>query len=135
MLAKFSHIILSLVFLVSTVDMTFSLHFSNGELYDIGVFSHANSCCADNDGSHSTCMMHQKDMDCEDSELSFEASNKLALDLEVVKNNIVPESMSVIPFIISLFQLSETTQPHYITQSPPLLPNGNDLSFFQSFLL
>lgn len=44
-LRKTSHIVLALLLLVSTTGMTVSLHYCNHSLYDIGIFTRAESCC------------------------------------------------------------------------------------------
>ncbi len=45
MLKAFSHIILSMVLLVSTIGMTVSKHYCGGEIVSVSVFHEADSCC------------------------------------------------------------------------------------------
>jgi len=61
--------------LVATTGLTVNLHYCRENLYDIGVFSKAESCCmpGENKKPHRHCNVnnHQKS-DCEDKTVNFE---------------------------------------------------------------
>lgn len=54
MLRKIGHIILAVILLVATMGMTISLHYCQHKIYDIGIFSKAESCCMVHAGIHAT---------------------------------------------------------------------------------
>ncbi len=45
MMRKAGHIILLVVFLISTMGVVINKHYAHGELYDIALFLEAESCC------------------------------------------------------------------------------------------
>tara|TARA_R110002050_G_C8830797_1_gene505204 strand:- start:621 stop:1073 length:453 start_codon:yes stop_codon:yes gene_type:complete len=49
---KFSHIVLSFLLLISTMGMVINLHYCEGKLYDVGIFSEAKNCCFVDDHHH-----------------------------------------------------------------------------------
>jgi hypothetical protein len=76
---KTCHITLVALLLVSTVGLTVNLHYCRHELYDIGVFTQAKSCCDSsnkprNRHEHHACGMDTKETDtCEDETMVAEA--------------------------------------------------------------
>lgn len=52
MLKRFSHIILSVLLLTTTMGMAVSEHFCSGTLVSLRLFSESKSCCGDSDCCH-----------------------------------------------------------------------------------
>jgi hypothetical protein len=59
MLKKFSHIILSVVLLVSTMGMIVSKHYCSGSFVSASIFHEAKSCCGDSDCCHNEDQFYQ----------------------------------------------------------------------------
>ncbi len=63
MLKKFSHIILSVLLLVSTMGVTISKHYCGDSFISTSVFTEAESCCGDSDCCHNDTSFYQLDED------------------------------------------------------------------------
>lgn len=59
MLKKFSHIVLSVVLLVSTMGMIVSKHYCKGSFVSASVFLEAKTCCGDTDCCHNENQFYQ----------------------------------------------------------------------------
>ncbi|MCY1721088.1 hypothetical protein OU798_12090 [Prolixibacteraceae bacterium Z1-6] len=59
MLKKLSHIILSVLLLVSTVGVVVSKHYCSGSFVSASVFHEAESCCGDSDCCHNEDSFYQ----------------------------------------------------------------------------
>ena len=59
MLKKVSHIILSVLLLVSTVGVVVSKHYCSGSFVSVSVFNEAESCCGDSDCCHNENQVYQ----------------------------------------------------------------------------
>jgi hypothetical protein len=59
MLKKFSHIILSVVLLVSTVGVAVSKHYCSGSFVSVSVFNEAESFCGESDCCHNETQVYQ----------------------------------------------------------------------------
>ncbi|PSK82367.1 HYC_CC_PP family protein [Prolixibacter denitrificans] len=57
MIRKTGHILTALILLASTIGVTINKHYSNGQLFDVSVYTAAQSCCSPGhhmDGCHDT---------------------------------------------------------------------------------
>jgi hypothetical protein len=78
MLKKTGHMVLVLLLFLTTTGMTVSVHYCNHALYDIGIFSSAESCCAPlgtghKKDAHHFCTLDGNHQDhCEDQSIVVE---------------------------------------------------------------
>lgn len=59
MLKNFSHIILSVLLLISTMGVVISKHYCSGSFVSTSVFHEAKSCCSDSDCCHNEDSFYQ----------------------------------------------------------------------------
>lgn len=143
MLRKISHLTLIFLLLVSTVGLSINLHYCNNNIYDIGVFSEAISCCSVdankhlNKELHHNCEMNSHKNDCEDETLKIESlDNYITSSNDININN---ESF-VNLFIVSAFVTDVLNLSHITSEEVPIYNISPPkiqviLALFQSYLL
>lgn len=119
-----SHIILSLLLLVSTTGLTISKHYCGGELVSTSVYTEADSCCDSGD-----CCKNETEI------------IQLDVDYSVSSTVVVPESVQTELMIFSLavvkLNIEENTLPHVVvlSDSPPPPKIQTSLAARQTYLL
>jgi hypothetical protein len=124
MLKKLSHIILSLLLLISTAGVVVSKHYCNGSFVSASVFHEAKSCCGDSDCCHNEDSFYQVDDDFSIvgiSEIPFLA------ELDILGNELAID-------ILFTF-IEEKNQNFNSCKSPPPLTVSEILSLEQVYLL
>lgn len=82
---KFSHIVLSFLLLISTMGMVINLHYCEGKLYDVGIFSEAKNCCFVDDHHHENHHKHiHAHHDCDAKNLGQNDCDDEAVTIEPV---------------------------------------------------
>lgn len=143
MLKKIGHIVLVPLLLVATMGMTINMHFCQHKLYDIGIFSKAESCCMPdvNSKHHKThqCNLHHhhKKSDCKDETVHVNKVDNFVLSLFDFDFQDLPFST-----LFTCFSLFTDVNSTFITQQvefPELnsSPPGKEvtLSLLQTYLL
>ncbi|RLD57563.1 MAG: hypothetical protein DRJ05_09510 [Bacteroidetes bacterium] len=125
MLKKVSHIIISLILLVSTTGLTISKHYSMGELFDVSFIGEADSCCP------VPCDCCEDEFEFHRLEVEFVGS-----DIEVSFDEISSIDIAVITSIFDInidlgYLLNEKEYAN--NHSPPIISFTPSLT--QSFLL
>ena len=76
MFKKIIHIILAFFILVSTTGLTINLHYCHDQLYDLALYTPAQSCCGPSVESQCHSSEGFSDMNhCKDEALAFEATD------------------------------------------------------------
>lgn len=124
MLKKLSHIILSVMLLVSTMGVAISKHYCGDSLISTSVFTEAESCCGDSDCCHNEISFFQLDED-----YSLSSISEIPFVAEV----------DLIGFSLLINPLDEViigeNQDFVITESPPPPKIQISLSKRQVYLL
>lgn len=124
MIKAASHIILSLLLLISTSGLAISKHYCGGELISTSVFTEADSCCDSDD-----CCKNETEL------------IQLDVDYSVSSTVVVPESAQVdlLAFSLVVFNLSieenTTTHEFVLSDSPPPPKIQTSLAIRQTYLL
>ena len=94
MLKKVSHIILSILLLVSTMGVAVSKHYCSGSFVSFSVFHEAKSCCGDSDCCHNENQVYQVKTD-----FSAPANNSVPVlaELDILGLNLYTEVLSTAP--------------------------------------
>ena len=116
MFKKFSHIIFSLLLLVSTMGLVISKHYCGGSFVSISLFTEAESCCEMDGCCHNETDFYQVDEDFSITTLSeipdvsefnlfgftflLDQVNEEFIDIS--KNFIISETPSIVPIQIAL---------------------------------
>jgi hypothetical protein len=103
MLKKFSHIILSVVLLVSTAGMVVSKHYCSGSFVSVSVFNEAESCCGESDCCHNETQVYQVKTDFSVPVIQtapvLAEFDILGHDLFETNNLTLPEKENQAPFV------------------------------------
>ncbi len=121
---KALHIILSLVLLVSTTGVTFSMHYCGGQYVSTSLFVEADSCCGDACGC------------CENKNVHYEVDDDYTSPVVSVIDPSIELDLLIELFYFEIDAIELSTQPVKKTfedTSPPL-PIAERLSLLQSFL-
>ena len=124
MFKKFSHIIFSLLLLVSTMGLVISKHYCGGSFVSISLFTEAESCC-EMDG----CCRNETDF------------YQVAEDFSITTLSEIPDvsEFNLFGFTFLLDQINEEfidiAKNFIISESPPIVPNQIALSKRQVYLL
>ena len=119
-----SHIILSLLLLLSTTELAVSKHYCGGELISTSVFTEADSCCDSGDCCKNETEVFQLDEDFSVS-TALELPETIQLDLLAVSFVVLNLNMKENSFVDEFL----------ITNSPPPLNIQTSLAKRQSYLL
>lgn len=101
MLKKFSHIILSMLLLLSTIGVAISKHYCSGNLVSVALFSAAQTCCDDDNCCQSESQFYQLHDDfsiAPYSQTPQAAQFELFAFAVLSLNNLVFESQDAAPF-------------------------------------
>ncbi|MFC2111135.1 hypothetical protein ACFLQ5_01645 [Bacteroidota bacterium] len=136
MLKIVSHIIISSLFLISTTGLTINLHYSHNELYDIGLYTEAESCCGDLTQHNSCCAKEKQKNQCEDKTIEMKVKD----DFNFTSSNCEIEPLSFINLFLfssTLFDLSNIQDNDEIIPFIDISPTDplKILSLLQSYLL
>lgn len=124
MLKRISHIILSLVLLVSTIGMAVSKHYCEESLVSVSVFSDNDSCCDMDNCCHNETQVYQ-----------------LKEDFSIPANPTIPDLSELDLWGNDLFTVELLNNPETevaalnFIETPPLLPIQKTLSLKQVYLL
>ena len=145
MLRKAGHIGLVLLLFLSTTGMSISFHFCDHTLYDIGFFSHAESCCV----PHEILLHKQKASDhctadykqeghCKDETVTVKHVDDFIASAS--QANFIPDLISFHPFFSVHAAEMHAIPPAFHSDeipardnAPPGLPGK--LSFLQTYLI
>ncbi len=109
MLKKFSHIILSVVLLVSTVGVAVSKHYCSGSFVSVSVFNEAESCCGDSDCCHNETNFYKvKD----DFSAPAVLSAPVLAELDILGHDLFSDILTLLPE-------TETAEILYDSSPPP----------------
>jgi hypothetical protein len=126
MLRTFSHIILSLVLLVSTIGMAVSKHYCGGELASVSIYQNDDddSCC-----DMDNCCHDEKEVYQVKGDYSVPAISTLPMlaELDVLGHNLFAGE--------NLLALENESVTPTECESPPLLPIQKTLAVKQVYLL
>lgn len=124
MLRKIIHIALALLFLVSTMGVTISMHYCGDNLISMSVIGEAESCCGDDCGC------------CDNETIHLEVEDDYVSPL-IVQSNASVELDVLFPVLFMLSaELStevDTTTKYFNDTSPPLTLHKR-LSLLQTYL-
>lgn len=125
MLKKLSHIVLSLLLLVSTMGVAVSKHFCSGSFVSASVFHEAKSCCGDSDCCHNEDQFYQvKD----DFSTPIISTVPLLAELDILGHDLTT-------FECLLKEPESEITPAFIDYSPPPKNIQTVLSLKQVYLL
>ena len=124
MLKTFSHIILSLILLVSTMGMTVSKHYCQGNLYSVSVDGLNNDKCDMGSCCHDETQVYQVK---EDFSIPAISTVPMLAELDILGHDLFAWEGIIAPE-------AENTTPTE-RESPPLLPIQKTLAVKQVYLL
>jgi hypothetical protein len=144
MLGRIGHTLLALLLLVSTTGFNVSLHYCQHRLYDVGIFSQAENCCAsDNQHQKKSHHYHHCGIDhpvkskCEDKTIHFVSIDHFLLSsTQTDLTNLTSLGLiSLKPIIAAISGLLNdlTGEIPERGESPPLIQT--DISFLKAYLL
>lgn len=122
------NILVSIVFLASFIGVQVNTHYSNGELFSIGIFHEATSCCDDIESCNSenhylSCCEKQipKSNSCENFTSFFKINDVFASE-QLVLPKVNSLELFVIAAISVTSNLSDSNKNQFIHYySPPIL--------------
>lgn len=124
MLRKVSHIILTLLLLVSTMGVAVSKHYCSGSFVSVSVFNEAESCCGESDCCHNENEVFQVKTDFSAPIIS---SVPILAELDILGHNLFTEI---------LFTSFFTEKEEFLfDSSPPPKTIQKSLSLKQVYLL
>jgi hypothetical protein len=124
MFKKISHIVFSVLLLVSTMGMIISKHYCGGSLISTSVFNEAESCCGESD-----CCSNETDFYQVDEDYSLVAYSEIPITSEV-------DLIGFALLVDSFDELMIGEEHIFITaESPPPPPIHLTLSKKQVYLL
>ncbi len=124
MLRKVSHIILTLLLLVSTMGVAVSKHYCSGSFVSVSVFNEAESCCGESDCCHNENEVFQVKTDFSAPIIS---SVPVLAELDILGHNLFTEI---------LFTSFNTEKEEFLfDSSPPPKTIQKSLSLKQVYLL
>lgn len=109
MLRKVSHIILTLLLLVSTMGVAVSKHYCSGSFVSVSVFNEAESCCGESDCCHNEDLFFKVSDDFSTPAIS--AAPVLA-ELDILGHNLVDGELLISPE-------TENQNPLFADSPPP----------------
>lgn len=124
MLKKISHIILSLVLLISTMGMTVSKHYCQGNLMSVSLFGQNKSACNMGNCCHSETHVYQVK---EDFSVPAFSTVPVLAELDILGHDLFAGLGLIVPEI-------ENSTP-FVSETPPLLPIQKTLALKQVYLL
>jgi len=138
MLRKVIHIIVACFILVSTTGFTISLHYCHNEIYDLGLFAPAHSCCETGTQGHCHSEGELADMNhCEDESIVIESTDDyVGSSFEVSLENTHSFDLLLIASILFNAELSDddiVTEAPWHKEPPPY--QEVVLSQIQSYLI
>lgn len=125
LMKNFPHILLATILISITVGINVTKHYSGGELYSVGLFGEAKSCC------ETTCSCCSNDSELIQFTTEFLVSSD---EIELSSNSFIALDQFVVPFdlsvpksdlILPLQQLNDKHPPNNLVSIPAI----------QSFLL
>lgn len=124
MLRKITHIVLTLLLLVSTSGVTFSMHYCGGALVSTSINVEAKSCCEDNTGC------------CENKTLHFEVEDDYVSPVQVTNlETVALDILCPILFVLNLELLNnEDKDAQSLNDSSPPPTIQTRLSLLQTYL-
>ena len=125
MLKKVSHIVISLILLVSTTGLTISKHYSMGELFDVSFIGEADRCCP------IPCDCCEDEFEFHRLEVEFVGSD---VQISINKVSVVDLFVCTTLFDINANQGYFSDEIDYATNLPPPKYSFTP-SFTQSFIL
>lgn len=137
MLKIVSHTIISFIFLIATTGLTINLHYSQNKLYDVGIYTEAQSCCGDLTHHNSCCQKEKSTNHCEDKTIEMKVKD----EFNFTSSNFELEPSSFINlFLVSFVSnivLDNQENVEHINEYPDISPPGSKafLSVIQSYLL
>jgi hypothetical protein len=109
MLKKVSHIILSVLLLVSTIGLAVSKHYCSGFFVSVSVFNEAKSCCGESDCCHNEDIFFKVNDDFSAPAIS---TAPVLAELDILGHNLVEGEFLIYPE-------TENQNPLFADSTPP----------------